>query len=79
MKEYINGGFSVISKTIFDHIKPGMELEDEVYKSLARQNGIVAFKYGGFWKSMNTLKDNIELNELWANEKPPWMVWKNVE
>jgi glucose-1-phosphate cytidylyltransferase len=42
---------------------------------LAEEKEIAAFSHKGFWKSMNTLKDVMELNELWKGKKP-WVVWK---
>jgi glucose-1-phosphate cytidylyltransferase len=68
----MNGGFYVMKKEIFDHIKQGQDLEKETFEELAKQNQIVAFKHSGFWKSMNTLKDVRELNELYDKGNPPW-------
>ena len=53
-----------------------MELEDNVFRKLAEIKQISAFKHEGFWKSMNTLKDTQELNEMWENGETPWKVWK---
>lgn len=71
----INGGFYVMEKEIFNHIKPGWELEKEVLEHLASKKQIAAFKHNGFWKSMNTLKDLMELNEIFAEGKMPWVKW----
>ena len=73
LKELMNGGFYVMKKEIFDHIKPGLDLEKEIFEELAKQNQIAAFKHEGFWKSMNTLKDAIELNELHDKGDTPWI------
>lgn len=70
---FINGGFYVIKKRIFDYIKPGYDLEKETFEALAKDGQISAFKHNGFWKSMNTLKDAIELNELYNKGNPPWI------
>jgi len=69
----MNGGFYVMKKEIFDHIKEGDDLEKETFKGLAKKNQISAFKHSGFWKSMNTLKDVIELNELYEEGDAPWI------
>ena len=34
-----------------------------------------AFRHIGFWKPMDTLRDNVELNEMWNNGEAPWKVW----
>ena len=39
----------------------------------ARQLGI--FKHHGFWRPMDTLRDKIELENLWESGKAPWKCW----
>jgi glucose-1-phosphate cytidylyltransferase len=73
---WINGGFFVLNRKIFEHIKDGMELEDDIFKQFASKRQICAFEHKGFWKSMNTLKDVKELNDIWKSGKIPWKVWK---
>jgi len=34
-----------------------------------------AFKHSGFWKPMDTMRDNSELNEMWDKGEAPWKVW----
>src|SRR3989338_6566818 len=69
----MNGGFYVMEKKIFDYIKPCYDLEKETFENLAKQGQIAAFRHRGFWKSMNTLKDVIELNELYDKGVKPWL------
>ena len=69
MDEWINGGYMVLNKRIFEYINEGDDLEKEVFKKLVAEGEIYAFKHDGFWKSMNTFKDVQELNELWKNGK----------
>src|SRR3989338_2288466 len=69
----MNGGFYVVDKKIFDYIKPGYDLEKDVFEDLTKEKQIAAFRHNGFWKSMNTLKDVIELNELYNKGKAPWI------
>jgi len=73
---WVNGGFFVLNKKIFSRIKKGMELEDDVFRKLSKAREICAFKHKGFWKSMNTLKDVKELNDIWESGSAPWKVWK---
>lgn len=73
LKERMNGGFYVMKKEIFDHIKPEFDLEKENFENLAKLGQITAFKHDGFWKSMNTLKDVIELNEMYNKGNAPWI------
>jgi glucose-1-phosphate cytidylyltransferase len=73
---WINGGFFVLNKKIFDIIENGKELENDIFRELSEKRQICAFKHKGFWKSMNTLKDVKELNDIWKSGKIPWKVWK---
>jgi glucose-1-phosphate cytidylyltransferase len=69
LEYYMNGGYFVMNKKIFSYLKQGYDLEKEALKELAKENQIIAFLHKGFWKSMNTLKDVIELNEMWKSNQ----------
>ncbi len=70
---FMNGGFYVFNKKIFSFMKKGYDLEKETFNEIAKAKQIAAFKHNGFWKSMNTLKDVIELNELYDKGFSPWL------
>ena len=36
---------------------------------------ISAFKYNGFWQSMDTLRDKKYLEDLWIRNVAPWKTW----
>lgn len=72
MSEWINGGYMVLNKKIFNYIEKGNELEKEVFEKLVKEGELYAFKHQGFWKSMNTFKDAQELNDLWRNGHAKW-------
>jgi len=73
---WINGGFFVFEKNIFDHIQDDSTiLEKHTLSSLAKQNQINAFKHNGFWQSMDTLRDKNYLEELWTSGNAPWKIW----
>ncbi len=76
LEYWMNGGFMVFNKKIFNCLDSG-ELEDVVFPELAKNRQICAYKHKGQWKSMNTLKDNLELHDLWINGKAFWKVWKD--
>jgi len=75
LDHWINGGFFVFNKKIFDYIKEGYELEKETFEDLVKEKQICSFKHNGFWKCMNTFKDTMELNELWEKDKALWKAW----
>lgn len=72
LNHYMNGGFYVFNKKIFDHLKKSEDLESGALTTLAKARQVAAYKHDGFWKSMNTLKDVMELNELFNSGEWPW-------
>ena len=65
LEHWINGGYFVFNKKIFNYLKDGWDLEKETFEHLVKERQINAFKYNGFWMTMNTFKDAMELKELW--------------
>lgn len=74
LNEWINGGFFVFEPEIFDYLDDNCILEKEPFERLAADGQLKAFRHDGFWKCMDTFKDNVELNEIWDNGAP-WNVW----
>jgi len=77
MKEWVNGGYFIFNKKIFDFINPCEELEKEVFNRLAEKKELVAYRHNGFWKSMNSLKDAVELNEMFKTGELEKIIRKN--
>ncbi len=72
---WINGGFFVLRKSIFDHLNAGDDLVLEPFERLIAEGELSAYKYRGFWVPMDTFKDREHLEDLWSRGKAPWMVW----
>lgn len=74
---WINGGFFVCEPKIFDYITEGDAtiLERTPLENLANDRQLVAYKHDGFWRPMDTLRDKIQLEQLWDDKKAPWKVW----
>jgi len=72
----INGGFFVASPKVLDLI-PTVETiwEKEPLEELAASGQLAAFRHDGFWQAMDTLRDKIVLEELWAAGAAPWKKW----
>ena len=73
---WINGGFFVLSPKCIETI-PGdhSTWEAEPLTGLARDGQLMAFQHGGFWQPMDTLRDKVHLEQLWASGEAPWKVW----
>jgi glucose-1-phosphate cytidylyltransferase len=72
----INGGFFVLSPKCLDLIEgDSTSWEGEPLAKLATMGQMMAFKHGGFWQPMDTLRDKNLLEDLWTKDKAPWKVW----
>jgi glucose-1-phosphate cytidylyltransferase len=73
---FINGGFFVLNPSVLDRIE-GDETawEREPLEALARDGQLRAFRHAGFWHAMDTLRDKVQLDALWADGRAPWKVW----
>ena len=71
----INGGFMIFRKAVFDYIVPGEELVEEPFQRLIQEEALGAYRYEGFWKAMDTVKDKRAYDDLHAAGRCPWVVW----
>lgn len=74
LHDYINGGFFVFDRRIFDYIRGDVMLERQPFEQLAVERQIALYKHEGFWASMDTYKDMAELN-AYSYENAPWRTW----
>lgn len=75
---WINAGYFVCEPEVFDYITEGDRtiFERGPLENLAKDGKMNAFKHEGFWKPMDILRDNKELNSMWDSNKAPWKVWE---
>jgi len=69
---WINAGFFVFEKRVFEHWQ-GKNLERDVLPTLASRRLLYTYQHKGFWKSMDTSKDQNELNALYDDGHAPWI------
>jgi glucose-1-phosphate cytidylyltransferase len=74
---YINGGYMVCSRRIFDYLPddPGVMLEQDPMRKLTAEGQLAAFRHEGFWQPMDTFQEFTLLNGLWEKGNAPWKVW----
>ena len=72
---WINGGFFCFEPGVFHYLREDSVLEREPLESLASDGELRAYRHRGFWDCMDTYKDAVLLNDLWATGEPPWRVW----
>jgi glucose-1-phosphate cytidylyltransferase len=75
---WINGGFFIMKKEVFDYIEEGEDLVQEPFHRLIRANQLVAYKSPGFWACVDTLKEKMMFDEMYARGETPWVVWESA-
>jgi glucose-1-phosphate cytidylyltransferase len=70
---WINGGYFVLNREIFDYIGDGEELVVEPFQKLIAESKLYAHKYTGFWGSMDTFKEKQALEDLYNKGDTPWL------
>ena len=74
--DWINGGYFVLEPKVLDYIEGDSTVwERTPLEKLAEEGQLRAYKHPGFWRPMDTLRDKVELEGLWADNKAPWKVW----
>ncbi len=76
LNNWINGGFFVFNRKVFRYLDENDVLEKKPFELLAAEKQLMAYKHKDFWECMDTYKDNVELNEMWSNNKAKWAVWQ---
>ena len=69
---WINGGYFIFRNKIFDFIRQGEELVVEPFNRLIEQGHLMAYRYEGFWRAMDTLRDRQVLEEMVERGETPW-------
>jgi len=74
---WVNGGFFLLRPKIFEYMQEGEELVVEPFQRLIEAGKLMAYKYDGFWRSMDTLKDRQVLEEMVEQGNMPWLLGGN--
>jgi glucose-1-phosphate cytidylyltransferase len=75
---WINGGYFLFRKGIFEFMREGEELVLEPFQRLIDADQLLAYKYEGFWRSMDTLKDRQMLEDMVERGEVAWRVPKRI-
>ena len=73
---FINGGFFILNKNIFNYIPQyDSSLEVDVLTEVASKGKLNVFEHSGYWQSMDTPRDVRILEDLWVSGTAPWKKW----
>jgi glucose-1-phosphate cytidylyltransferase len=74
---WINAGFFVCEPDVFKYLGNDDEMfEKEPMQRIIKEKQLHAYLHKGFWRPMDTLKDNTDLNKMWNNSVAPWKIWE---
>ena len=74
---WINGGYFIFRKEIFDYLQ-GDDLVVQAFRRLAERRELMAYKYEGFWRAMDTLRDRQVLEEMIERGDARWQLNSDV-
>ena len=71
---WINGGYMVCNNKIFDYLSENDNcvFEQGPMDKIAEDGQMAAYQHHDFWHPMDTLKDKIDLNNMWDSGNAPW-------
>jgi glucose-1-phosphate cytidylyltransferase len=76
LDHWINGGFFCFQAGVLDYLDRDSVLERAPLERLAGADQLRAHRHEGFWECMDTYKDAVALNDMWASGEAPWRVWE---
>lgn len=76
---WINGGYFILRKEIFDYMKKGEELVHEPFHRLLAEKKLFGYRYEGFWTCVDTFKEKQDLDDMLAKGNTPWQVWQDEQ
>jgi glucose-1-phosphate cytidylyltransferase len=74
--QWENGGYFIMRPSIFDALYEGEEIVPHALNRLYPEGRLLAQRYTGFWRAVDTFKDRAEMEELCRKATAPWMLWK---
>jgi len=76
LEQWVNGGFFVFEPGFLEYLEEDSVLENTPLRRLAADGELHAFRHTGFWDCMDTYKDAVMLNDMWAAGDAPWAIWE---
>ena len=73
---WINGGFFVCNKDVLELIEGDQTAwEAAPMMKLVEAQNLGFYKHKGFWASVDTIRDKVNLEAIWATGDAQWKVW----
>ena len=76
LDDYISGGFFVLEPGVFDYLDPDCVFEESPLQRIAADGQLAVYTHDGFWMSVDTYREFLEINRMWSSGERPWAVWE---
>ena len=76
LDSWISGGFFVLEPGVFDYLDDNCVFEQEPLRRLADEGQLSVYKHSGFWKSIDTYREYLDINRMWDQGERPWATWE---
>ncbi len=73
--EWINGGFFVFNRAVFNYFTEDCMLEQSPMETMAEDGQLMAYRHDGFWIGMDTYREYEMLNRIWDSGNALWKIW----
>jgi glucose-1-phosphate cytidylyltransferase len=73
--QWENGGYFVLRPEIFDYLNEGEDLVEHSLMRLVSLGRVLAYSYKGYWSPADTVKERVQLEEMYERGNCPWMIW----
>jgi glucose-1-phosphate cytidylyltransferase len=75
LDSYTSGGFFVLEPGVLDYLDADCTFEEEPLQRLAADGQLAVYRHDGFWKSIDTYREYLEINRMWDSGERPWAPW----
>lgn len=70
---WVNADCFVFDRRIFDYLERNADLETQLFVTLSEQQQVAPYKHRGFWSSIETKRDLVNVERIWNTGKAPWI------
>ncbi|MBJ95270.1 MAG: glucose-1-phosphate cytidylyltransferase [Rickettsiales bacterium] len=76
LDSWISGGFFVLEPQVLEYLSEDCVFEQEPLRRLAEEGQLSVHQHSGFWKSIDTYREYLEINRMWDSGDRPWALWE---
>ncbi len=76
---WVNTGLYVLNRKAFSALQGNYSLEDLLTDHLSEKGELITYKHNGFWTSVETYRDMMNMENLWNAGMAPWMMQQSEQ